>query len=129
MTDEKLQRKIEDGEPVNNLEGRTYRKIFDVLKKEPYQLPSSFADRVMLQLNEESSTLFKDYIWLSVGLLSFFVTAVASLTFIHYKFSWGLFSWGIFRFISGYPGLILLSVILIGVFQWLDKRLVRPASF
>ena len=129
MTDEQLQQKIESGELVNNKEGLAYRKIFDALKKEPYQLPTSFADRVMLQLNAESSTLFKDYIWLSVGLLCFFVAAVASLAFIHYKFSLGLFSWGAFRFISGYPGLILLSVILIGAFQWLDKKLVRPASF
>ena len=124
MTEEQLQRKIEAGEVVNGLDSLAYRKVFDALQKEPYQLPTDFADHVMGQLKTSPTTLVKEYIWFGVGLAAFFIAAFVSVVFTHFTFSWG-----VFRFFAGYPGLVVLAIILLALIQWLDKKVLRTSDF
>jgi hypothetical protein len=124
MTEEQLQQKIEAGEKLMGTDSVAYRKVFDALEKEPYQLPANFADKVLLQMKAEPNTLFNEYVWLGLGLASFIVAALVSVLLTHFKFSWGSL-----RFLSGYPGLVVLAVALVAIIQWLDKKVLRPSDF
>lgn len=120
MTDQQLQQKIENGEVPNGIDARAYQKIFSTLQKEAYHLPVGFADKVMAKLQQRPATLFKEYFWLAAGWVSFLIGAGVSVFLIDFNLSWGAL-----RFLAGYPGLLVLAVLLIAIVQWLDKKLVR----
>ena len=121
--DEQLQRDIETNRcDEKSVDAKAYRTIFDVLKKDQYELPYGFADRVIRQLEARKQESSNDYVWLGVGLSFLLVASVATFIFLNIKLTLDL---GAFKFLSGYGGLILFSLFLIGAFHLIDKLVVQ----
>ena len=120
MTDQQLQQTIENGEVPNGNDSIAYQKVFNALQKDTYHLPIDFADTVFARLEHRPASLFKEYFWLAAGWVSFLIGTGVSIFLIGFNLSWGSL-----RFLSGYPGLLALAVLLISIVQWLDKKLVR----
>ena len=117
LADEELQRNIEKGHRIDDsLDSRAYQKVFDALKKEPYYLPSHFADRVMLRIDAQGS-LSKDYFWFGLGLVTLIARACVAALLANFKLDFGTF-----KFNSGYPGLFLFGVTFIALIHYVDKR-------
>jgi len=124
IIDENLQNEIEKGDaPIVGIEASAYKKVFDVLKKEPdFTLPVNFADKVVarIEAKKESS---RDLIWIGAGVATFIIAAIISVALTNFRFNFGAF-----RFISGYPGLVAFGVVFILALQWVDKKLIRPTA-
>ncbi len=120
-SDEALQRRIEKGERNDESpDARAYQKVFEILKKDPYHPPAHFADKIISVVETRSSSLFKDYFWFGVGLLSFMGAAIVVVGLTNFKLNFGAF-----KFISGYSGLIVFGVAFILLIQYLDKQLLK----
>jgi hypothetical protein len=120
LSDEELQNSIEKGNRVDDtLDSRAYQKVFDALKKEPYQLPVHFADRVISRM-EAQGGLSKDYFWFGLGLFVFIVGAVVAALLANFKLNFGAL-----KFISGYPGLFVFGAIFIALIHYIDKLLLN----
>jgi hypothetical protein len=119
MTDQQLQQKIENGDSLAGNDAKAYQKVFDALKKDTYLLPSGFADKVMAKLKQKPESQ-KEYYWLAAGWILFLIGAGVSIWLTDFKINWGAL-----RFLAGYPGLLVLAVLLMAIIQWLDKKLVR----
>ncbi len=121
--DEELQNQIEKtGLAGDELDAQSYKRVFNALKKEPeFQLPGNFADKVIarIEIKTESSG---DFFWIAFGILAFVVAAIVSVVLTDFKFTFGAF-----KFITGYPGLIVFGIVFILGLQWLDRKLVRPS--
>ncbi len=124
IKDEDLQNQIErSNSAIEGIDAQVYKRIFDVLKKEPdFHLPVSFADKVVakMEAGKESS---RDLFWICLGVVSFVVAAIVSVALTGFKLNFGAL-----KFINGYPGLIVFGIVFILVIQWVDKKLVRPSS-
>ena len=124
LSDEQLQTNIEKGHRTeDSLDSKAYQKVFDALKKEPYQLPFHFADRVMKRM-EVQEDLSKDYFWFGLGLFIFIAGAVVAAVLANFKLNFGAF-----KFISGYPGLLLFGTIFIALIHYIDKQLLNKKVF
>jgi hypothetical protein len=122
MNDEELQKEVEHGNIPLHGDARVYRKVFDVLRREPgYLLPSSFADRVTRRIIAAHSS--KDIYWLYAGVAGCFIAAVVSVALTKAKFSVGAF-----RFFSSYPGLVVFGIAFILALHWLDRKYVRKSN-
>jgi hypothetical protein len=121
MTDDnELQRSIENKEPVgNSADAKAYRTVFDVLAKEPYHLPATFADSVLSKI-ESRSKFATDHIWMGLGLFSLLVGGLVTCLFLNFRINFGSF-----KFISGYAGLIVFGIFFILAVQLIDKRLIQ----
>jgi hypothetical protein len=123
-SDEELQNDIEKGYRVNDtLDSRAYQKVFDALKKEPYQLPFDFADGVLKRM-EAQGDLSKDYFWFGLGLFVFIAGAVVAAVLANFKLSFGDL-----KFISGYTGLFLFGSIFIALIHYIDKQFLNKKVF
>jgi hypothetical protein len=119
MNDEEIQKEVELGNIPLHGDARVYRKVFDVLRHEPgYLLPGSFADRVTRRIIAAQSS--NDIYWLYAGLFGCVVACIVSAILVQAKFTVG-----VFRFVSGYPGLIAFGLAFILVLQWIDWKYVR----
>jgi hypothetical protein len=119
MIDEEIQKEVELGNIPLNGDARVYRKVFDMLRREPgYLLPGSFADRVTKRIIAAHSS--KDIYWLYAGVVGCAIAMVVAVVLTKPKFSVGAF-----RFISGYPGLIVFGIVFVLVLQWVDRKYVR----
>src|SRR5882762_3140380 len=117
LSDEELQSNIEKGYPVNDaLDSKAYQKVFDALKKEPYQLPFHFADGVIKRM-EAQGDLSKDYLWFGLGLFVFIAGAVVAAMLANFKLNFGAL-----KIISGYPGLFLFGLAFIALIHYIDKK-------
>jgi len=115
--EEDLQNQFERGDfSGEGIDAQAYQKVFDALKKEPYHLPSHFADRVMLRIDAQES-LSKDYFWFGLGLFTLIAGACVAALLANFKLDFGTF-----KFISGYPGLFLFGVMFIALIHYVDKR-------
>ena len=134
MTDEeRLQRDIEEGKAAdsNNLDARAYQSVFRALQTPPgYQLSSTFADRVVQKFLESRNERdnWKDFFWFGAGIcllvIAFIASVVISVTYLGFNPDLGfLFA------IAEYKGLIIIAVILIGIFNRIDKHLVRSKYY
>ena len=122
MTDEELQNKVEKGINGTSADERAYRRVFDILKHEPsIALSSGFASRVVDRLQRKSST--SDVAWLTIGIVSFVIAMIVAIAMTGFTLNWG-----VFKFISGYPGLIAFGIAFVLMLQWIDKRLVRRSE-
>jgi hypothetical protein len=95
MTDEELQNSVEKGSHGTSADERAYRRVFDVLKREPtLELSAGFANRVIGRLQRESTK--SDVAWLAIGITSFTIAMIAAIAMTGFSFNWGVFT-----FISG----------------------------
>ena len=119
--DEETQNQFEQNHPASDrIDAYAYKKVFDVLKQEPdFQLPANFADRIMarLEARRESS---KDFVWLGIGIFSFVIAGVVAVVLTGFSLNFGAF-----KFITGYPGLIVFGIAFVLALQWVDKKVVR----
>jgi hypothetical protein len=123
--DEELQRKIEAREILEgNEDAKAYQKIFDALEKDPgFTLSDSFADRVIQKVmirNGESPWVF---FWFGFGFFllvgGLVVATVASIAYYGFKPDLGFL-----RSIADYKGLLVVALILLTIFNYIDKRVV-----
>ena len=118
--DEELQKRIENGQRVDlSPDSKAYHKIFDALKKEPYQLPSNFADKVVNLIKVNNNSLSKDYFWFGLGLFSFIVAAIYAVSRTDFRINLGAL-----KFISGYSGFLIFGLAFILLIQYLDKQFI-----
>ena len=121
MNDEELQKEVERGNLPLHGDARVYRKVFDVLRREPgYLLPGSFADRVTRRIIAVHSS--NDIYWLYAGLFGCVVACVVAILLTQPRFSVGAF-----RFVSGYPGLVAFGLIFVLALHWIDRKYVRKS--
>lgn len=121
MSDEEVQREVELGNNPLHPSARVYRKVFDVLRKEPgYLLPGSFADRAVRRIVAAHSS--KDIYWFYAGLFSLGVAGLVATILVHARFGVG-----VFKFISGYPGLVIFGLAFVLFLQWLDRKYIRKS--
>lgn len=122
--DEELQNSAERGEAGTSAEARAYRKVFDVLKKEPdFHVSLPFADRVLARMEAEKSSTQRDYWWMAAGIFLAVTTVIITLALT--KTTW---TTGIFTFVSGYRGLLIFGVAFILILQWVDRKIVRKQT-
>jgi len=120
LPDEELQNRIERGNfSDDTLDQKAYQQVFASLKKEPYVLPSSFADQVINRI-ENKSTLSKDYLWFGLGLLLLVGGAIFAAVQSDFKLNFG-----VLRLPSGYTGLIVFGLAFILLLHYLDKQLIQ----
>ncbi|CAN5181848.1 hypothetical protein BH09BAC3_BH09BAC3_01020 [soil metagenome] len=126
--EEELQSQIEKSATTGNgLDSRSYQVIFNALKKEPsFKLSNSFEDKVIQRI-EEKKEAAKDAAWIWIGVASFIIAAVASITLTGFKFNNFNFNVGAFRFLAGYPGLFIFGTLFVLGLQLLDKKIIRPS--
>jgi hypothetical protein len=125
--EEELQKNLENGKPVvgDELDLKAYQQVFKVLGMQPnYDLSSDFAAKVAARVSEQKSKgLSGDLIWFGVGIfllfISFVVALVISLSWIGFKPSLGFLSG-----ISEYKGLIVLAIVLVTIFNMVEKKLI-----
>ena len=119
MTDEELQDRIEKGFKGTTPDERAYVHVFNVLKHEPsLELSSGFASRVVGRLQQKASR--SDVAWLAIGIAAFTIAMIVAVALTGFTLNWG-----VFKFISGYPGLIAFGIAFVLMLQWIDKRVVR----
>jgi hypothetical protein len=125
--EEELQRKVESGKLLSrdNADVRAYLHVFDALRKEPhYRLHHSFADnvvqKILAQSQEKKSSA--DFWWLGLGILLLVIAFIVSLS---YTVSFIKLSPGFLSAMWEYKGIIVLAVMLIVIFNWLEKRLIH----
>ncbi len=122
MNDEEIQKEVECGNIPLHGDAPAYRKVFDVLRREPgYLLPGSFADRVTKRIIAAQSS--NDIYWLYAGLFGCVVACAVAIILTQPKFTVGAF-----RFVSGYPGLVAFGVVFILTLQWVDRKYVRKPT-
>ena len=125
MTEEELQNSVENGFKGKDFNGRAYRMVFDVLQKEPsYKLPSDFADKVMLRIDMASQrSSSQEMVWLYVGLIFFVIAGGVVIAMSNFKINFG-----VFKFISGYSGLLTFGGLFILGLQWIDRKFIHHSA-
>lgn len=123
MNKEDLKKQLQsEGLTESHTDARIYQNVFDALKREPeFSLPNGFADSVMLKIkqrHEESSS--RDMIFLVIGVSLMVVAAIVGAILSGFKPDWG-----IFKFLSGYSGLLIFALAFVALINWLDHRLVK----
>lgn len=117
-----MQHEGENGVTQQGLDGKSYRVVFDALKKDPQlKLPSHFAYRVALASSRPSFNW--DKFFLAGGCVSFVIALMYAFLTISPSFSTGVFS-----FVSGYPGLVTFAVFFILVLNWIDRRWISKST-
>jgi hypothetical protein len=120
-TEEELQLKIEQGLSVEpSLDAQLYRKIYGGLKQETeFQLPVHFADKLIERL-EGQSKKSHDHLWIALGVGTFVVAASIVIYVTGFRANLG-----VFKFLSGYAGLVVFGVAFIVGLQLLDKKIIH----
>ena len=122
--EEELQHQKEaSASPLDDMDVHAYRKVFDALAQEPdYTLPMNFADRMvrLVEAKEQAKEISRDNFWMGLGLFIFLAGLVFAIAVTDFKFSAGAF-----RFLAGFPGLVIFGIVFILALQWLDKKVVR----
>lgn len=113
---------MENGLPPANEEERIYQRVFSAASKEPdFRLKNGFADRVMQRIvASQAAYSRREWAWFMAGLAVFVVAALVSVLLTGFRFN--------FTFLDPIKGLILLGIALAALFQWIDKRWIKPAS-
>jgi hypothetical protein len=124
MTDESIQKLVENGNAAEGSEGDAYRMVFNALKKSPqFTLPSNFAHRVAAMAPAHPKAFNWDKFFLISGCISFLLAMTYAIVSIHATFSVGVFS-----FISGYPGLIAFAIFFVVLLNWIDKKWISKST-
>ena len=124
LNEEELQRSILDGRELDDADVnvKSYRMVFDALSKEPAAgLSPAFADKVIqkvLAKNQKESS--RDMWWLGFGLFLMVIALVVCVAWVGVNFNLGFLSG-----MSNYSGLLGAAIILITIFNVVDRKLVR----
>lgn len=126
-TDEKLQESIEQGkfDPAN-LDNQAYRIVFDAIRKGPEtQLHPHFSDRIINSIikTAEQRAYKRDFIWLGAGIFVLMSVAIFTMLLTGFKLNSGAF-----KFIGNYGGLLVFAIFLIGLFQWIERKVLPHKS-
>ncbi len=123
-TDEELQNKFDrqkfSGEGID---AESYRSVFDALKQEPhYSLPLNFADKMvdLVEAKENQKQSSRDTFWFAFGLALFVVGSGVAVYLTNFKLSVG-----VFKFASGYQGLLIFAITFVLLLNWVDSKLIR----
>lgn len=109
--------------PHHEMDVHAYRKVFDALAHEPeYTLPLNFADRMvhLVEAKEHAKEISRDKFWMGLGLFAFLGGLVFAIAVTDFKISAGAF-----RFLAGYPGLVIFGIVFILALQWIDKKIIQ----
>jgi hypothetical protein len=131
LHEEELQKKIEAGlYNSNDPDASAYQKVFDALNKEPkIGLPSNFADKVIQRVIEKREAgKSSDFIWFGVGLLILLAGCGVAIAFISQIIT-VKFDFGFLSAMSGMKWFFVLAVVLFGVFNWLDKKMISKHHY
>ena len=99
----------------------TYRQVFNALSREPaFAVSPHFADRVIQRINSQhEKSNSRDLLYLIMGSVLMLVTAVVGAWLAGFKPDFG-----VFKFLSGYAGLVIFGSIFILLIHWLDKKVI-----
>ena len=122
MQEEELQNQLEhDLNADASEDARAYKRVFDVLKKEPdFHVSLPFADRIITLIEKREEK--RDYWWMGTGIFLSLIAMIVALALT--QANW---SAGVFTFFSGYPGLVAFGIAFILFLQWIDKKIIRKA--
>jgi len=125
--DEKLQESIEQGRfDSSDLDSHAYQIVFEAIKKEPNtHLSPQFSDKILSRIikTEEKRAFQKDLMWLGIGVLVLIVTAIITIVLTGFKLNAGAF-----KFVGNYGGLLVFAVLLIGFYQWVERKILPRHS-
>lgn len=125
--DEKLQESIEQGVfESSDLDSKAYQIVFGAVNREPnVHLSPQFSNKVIDQIikTEEKRSSRKDLIWLGMGVFALIITAIVTVAFIGFKPNSGAF-----KFVGNYGGLLIFAALLVGLFHWIEKKVLPPKS-
>ncbi len=112
----------QEGVRSDSHDGLAYQKVFDALSHEPqFQLPHNFADQVIRRIeHKQKESTKRDNLFLILGIGAFIIAGIVGSLMIGFKPDLG-----IFKFLSGYSGLMIFAIAFVIFIQWLDKRVVR----
>jgi hypothetical protein len=112
----------ESGVEEDSADGIAYRKVFEALSREPeFNLPVNFADKVIKRISaDQKESTSNDTLYFTLGIAGFIIAAIVGVVLTGFKPDFGAF-----KFLAGYPGLVLFGIAFIIFIQWLDKRVVR----
>jgi len=121
--DEKLQESIEQGMyESSDIDSQAYHIVFGAAKKEPnVHLSPQFSDNIIkrILIAEEKRASRKDLIWLGLGVFVLIITAIATIVLTGFRPDFGAF-----KFVGNYGGLLLFVVLLIGLFHWVERKVL-----
>lgn len=125
--EEQLQHLAEKGivDPASQ-DSIAYYHVFKAIRQEPaYELPSNFSEKVILRIRQiqESRSLKRDLLWLTIGLSSFVLAAIVSIAITDFKFNSGVFT-----FFNKYGSLVLFGIAFAIFLQWIDRKMVQVKS-
>jgi len=123
--EEEIQRNVEAGrlDGVNEFDAKAYQQVFSALKEAPNPMLSpSFADRVVKTVMERKgkSESSRDMWWFGIGIFLMSIALIVAFAFVGFKVNLGFL-----KIIGDFKWLIVLGGILMGLFHWLDKKLIR----
>jgi hypothetical protein len=122
--DELIQKQIEEGTTPDGMDADAYRMVFHALKKEPdVNLPNDFAMRVASIAFAPKKSFDWDKFFLFAGLFALVIALVYAIVVTDFKFSAGAF-----QFVNEYPYLMVFAVAIIGVLQWIDRKILRATD-
>ena len=125
LNEEELQNAMEAGKLPDsaNADEKAYRLVFDSLSRLPEEkLSHAFPDKVIQKVmaynqKKESS---KDIWWLGVGIFFMLIGLAIAVALVGARFDLGFL-----KAMADYKGLVLAAVVLITIFNLLDKKIVR----
>ena len=122
LPDHQHQQRAEAGQAPVSADERAYQHIFRALQKSPGSaLPPGFADRVMQRIMQRQAAYNRaERAWFAVGVAVFVLAALVSVLLTGFRFQ--------LTFLDPVKGLILTGIVMAVLFQWIDKRWIRPAQ-
>jgi len=122
--DELIQRQIENGTIPEGIDGEAYQLVFRALRTDiKGKLPDDFAKRVSALAFARKKSFDWDKLFLFTGLFAIIVAlgyAVAATEFS--------FSMGSFQFLSNYSYFVIFAIAVVGLLQWIDKKILRTTT-
>ncbi len=108
--------------PKDNIE----QAVFNSLKAQPrFELPAGFADRIVAMVEQKIALreTRRDRWWLVSGILSLVIALGYVVTKVSFKPEVG-----VFKFLSGYAGLVIFGIIFVIALHLVDKFLLKKIS-
>jgi hypothetical protein len=122
--EEHLQQLAENNQfDLSDKDSRAYRRVFDVLRKEPeFQLSSNFSKLVLQHM--EAGDGRHTYYWFAAAIAGFVITAGVAIGLTGFKPDFGFL-----KHASRFTGLFSFGAAFILVLQWIDRKIIqRKAS-
>lgn len=115
----------EEGVARETSQERAYRIVFSSLERDPLPgLSPLFADQVMSRLvAKQNQVAARDSFYLVAGIVSILGAAITGAWLSGFTLDVG-----IFKFFSGYTGLVLFGSGFVAVIHWLDQKFVRSKN-